>query len=295
MKSFNLSEWALKHQQMIAFLLLLLSISGFMAYFSLGQKEDPEFTIKTMVIQTYWPGSSAQQMADQVADQMERKLQGVAEIDYTSTYVRPGEAQIKINLREDVPPARVPDVWYQVRKKMGDIHQELPQGVQGPFFNDEFGDTFGNMYAITGDGFDYEDLRKAADAARNEFLRVADVNKVELVGKQDQKIYVEMSTAKLASLGLDPALIASTLAQANAVAAAGTVQTSSEQVRLTVSGEFDSVEGIRAIGIRAGQRTFRLATSPRCGAASSSRPWRACASTATRRSAWPSACARAAT
>ncbi len=258
MKDINLSEWALKHQQMIAFLLMLLTVAGLLAYNSLGQKEDPEFTIKTMVVQTYWPGSSAQQMADQVTDLMERKLQGVSEIDYMSTYVKPGETQIKINLREAVPPARVPDVWYQVRKKLADIHQSLPQGVQGPFFNDEFGDTFGNMYAVTGDGFDYADLRKMADAARNEFLRVADVNKVELLGKQEEKIYVEISNAKLASLGLDPALIAATLAQTNAVAAAGTVQTSNEQVRLTVSGEFDSVENIRAIGIRAGQRTFRL-------------------------------------
>jgi len=258
MKGLNLSEWALKHQQMIAFLLLLLSITGILAYGSLGQKEDPEFTIKTMVVQAYWPGSSAQQMADQVTNLMERKLQGVPEIDYMSTYVKPGETQIKINLREAVPPSKVPDVWYQVRKKLKDINHTLPQGVQGPFFNDEFGDTYGNMYAITGDGFQYEELRKMADAARDEFLRVSDVNKVELVGKQEQKIYVEMSTAKLASLGLDPALIASTLAQANAVAAAGTVQTAAEQVRLTVSGEFDSVDGIRAIGIRAGERTFRL-------------------------------------
>jgi multidrug efflux pump len=258
MKGINLSEWALRHRQMIAFLLMLLTVAGLLAYNSLGQKEDPEFTIKTMVVQTYWPGSSAQQMADQVTDLMERKLQGVAEIDYMSTYVKPGETQIKINLREAVPPAKVPDVWYQVRKKLSDIHQSLPQGVQGPFFNDEFGDTFGNMYAVTGDGFDYADLRKMADAARNEFLRVADVNKVELLGKQEEKIYVEISNAKLASLGLDPALIAATLAQTNAVAAAGTVQTSNEQVRLTVSGEFDSVENIRAIGIRAGQRTFRL-------------------------------------
>ena len=258
MKGVNLSEWALKHRQMIAFLLMLLTVAGLLAYNSLGQKEDPEFTIKTMVVQTYWPGSSAQQMADQVTDLMERKLQGVAEIDYMSTYVKPGETQIKINLREAVPPARVPDVWYQVRKKLADIHQSLPQGVQGPFFNDEFGDTFGNMYAVTGDGFDYADLRKMADAARNEFLRVSDVNKVEVLGKQEEKIYVEVSTAKLASLGLDPALIATTLAQTNAVAAAGTVQTSNEQVRLTVGGEFDSVENIRAIGIRAGQRTFRL-------------------------------------
>jgi multidrug efflux pump len=258
MKGGNLSEWALKHPQMIAFLLLLLSIAGILTYTSLGQKEDPEFTIKTMVVQAYWPGSSAQQMADQVTDLMERKLQGVAEIDNMSTYVKPGETQIKINLREAVPPSKVPDVWYQIRKKLSDIQQTLPQGVQGPFFNDEFGDTYGNMYAITGDGFHYEDLRKLADAARDEMLRVPDVNKVELLGKQEEKIYVEMSTAKLASLGLDPALIATTLAQTNTVAAAGTVQTVAEQVRLTVSGEFDSVENIRAIGIRAGERTFRL-------------------------------------
>lgn len=258
MKGVNLSDWALRHQQMIAFLLVLLSVTGVLAYMSLGQKEDPDFTIKTMVVQTYWPGSSARQMADQVTDVLERKLQGVAEIDYMSTYVKPGETQIKINLREQVPPGKVADVWYQVRKKLGDIQQNLPQGVQGPFFNDEFGDTYGNMYAITGDGFDYAQLRIIADSARNEFLRVADVNKVELIGKQEEKIFVEISTAKLASLGLDPALIASTLAKTNMVAAAGTVQTAGEQVRLTVSGEFDKVENIRAIGIRAGERSFRL-------------------------------------
>ena len=258
MKNVNLSEWALKHQQMIAFLLVLLTVAGVLAYNSLGQKEDPEFTIKTMVVQAYWPGSSAQQMADQVTDKMEKKLQEVAEIDYTATYVRPGETQIKVNLRDATPPKAVPDVWYQVRKKMGDIRQTLPQGVQGPFFNDEFGDTFGNLYAITGDGFTNGELREFADAARNEFLRVADVNKVDLVGKQDEKIYVEVSNAKLASLGIDPSLIASTLVQTNAVAAAGTVQTTAEQVRLTVGGEFDSVEGIRNIGIHAGNRTFRL-------------------------------------
>jgi multidrug efflux pump len=257
-KGVNLSEWALKHQQMIAFLLLLLSVAGVLAYGSLGQKEDPEFTVKTMVVQAYWPGGSAQQMADQVTDKIEKKLQEIAEIDYTATYVRAGETQIKVNLHDATPPGAVPDVWYQVRKKVGDIRHTLPQGVQGPFFNDEFGDTFGNLYAITGDGFSNAELRQFGDAARNEFLRVADVNKVDLVGKQDERIYVEASNAKLASLGIDPSLIGSTLAQTNAVAAAGTVQTSYEQVRLTVSGEFDSVEGIRNIGIRAGDRTFRL-------------------------------------
>jgi multidrug efflux pump len=254
----NLSEWALKHQQMVVFLLALLSLAGVLAYGQLGQKEDPEFTVKTMVVQAAWPGSSAQQIAEQVTDKLEKKLQEIAEVDYTSSYAKPGVTQIKVNLRESTPPEAVPQVWYQVRKKLGDIQHTLPQGVRGPFFNDEFGDTFGNLYAITGDGFGYADLRNFADAARNEFMRVADVNKVELTGAQDEKIYVETSNAKLASLGLDPALIASTLAATNMVEAAGTVQTASEQVRLTVSGEFDSVESIRNIGIRAGERVFRL-------------------------------------
>ncbi len=258
MKGPNLSEWALKHQQMVAFLLILLSVAGLFAYNNLGQKEDPDFTVKTMVVQAFWPGSSSQQMAEQVTDRIEKKLQEIAEIDYTSTYVRPGEMQIRVNLREATTSQELPEVWYQVRKKVGDIKHTLPREVQGPFFNDEFGDTFGNLYAITGDGFSNAELRQFADAARNEFLRVADVNKVDLIGKQDEKVYVEISTAKLASLGIDPALIAATLAQTNVVAPAGTVQTSGEQVRLTVSGEFDSVEHIRNIGIRAGNRTFRL-------------------------------------
>ena len=258
MSRINLSEWALEHPQMIVFLLLLLGLSGVFAYGRLGQKEDPEFTVKTMVVQASWPGSSAQQMAEQVADKLEKKLQEIAEIDYTSSYAKPGVTQIKVNLREDTPPQAVPQVWYQVRKKLGDIQASLPQGVRGPFFNDEFGDTFGNLYAITGEGFGYAELRDYADAARNEFLRVADVNKVELAGAQDPKIHVEASNAKLASLGIDPALIASTLAAANTVEAAGTVQTASEQLRLAVSGEFDSVESIRNMGIRAGGRSFRL-------------------------------------
>ncbi|MBX3606397.1 MAG: efflux RND transporter permease subunit [Piscinibacter sp.] len=243
---------------MIVFLLALLSIAGLFAYTRLGQKEDPEFTVKTMVVQAGWPGSSAQQMAEQVTDKLEKKLQEIAEIDTTQSWSKPGLTQIKVNLREATAPGDVPQVWYQVRKKLDDIAYTLPQGTRGPFYNDEFGDTFGNLYAITGDGFSYPELRDIADAARNEFLRVADVNKVELVGAQDEKIYVEASNAKLASLGLDPSLIAATLAQTNHVDAAGTVQTRDEQLRLAVSGAFDSVEGIRAIGIRAGDRMFRL-------------------------------------
>jgi multidrug efflux pump len=254
----NLSEWALKHQPMVVFLLLLLSLAGVLAYTQLGQKEDPEFTVKAMLVQAAWPGSSAQQMSEQVTDKLEKKLQEVAEIDYMTSYAKPGLTQITISLREDTPPSAVPQVWYQVRKKLGDIAHTLPQGVRGPFFNDEFGDTFGNLYAITGDGFAYPELKEYADAARSEFLRAADVNKVELNGVQDEKVYIEASNAKLASLGIDPSLISSTLAATNTVQAAGTVLTTNEQVRLSVTGEFDSVEAIRNIGIRAGDRAFRL-------------------------------------
>ncbi len=254
----NLSEWALRHPSMMAFLLMLLAGSGVLAYLSLGQKEDPEFTVKTMVVQAGWPGSSAQQMADQVTDRLEKTLQEIPELDHTSSYVKPGETQIKVNLREDTAPTAVAATWYQVRKKIGDIAHTLPQGVRGPFFNDEFGDTFGSLYAITGDGFGIVELKHLAEAIRSEFLRVADVNKVELHGVQDERITIETSNAKLASLGIDPALIANTLAATNAVRSAGTVQTTHEQVRLTVSGEFDSVEAIREIGIRTGDRVFRL-------------------------------------
>lgn len=258
MKNTNLSEWALQHQQMILFLIFLLGISGVVAYSKLGQMEDPEFTVKTMVIQAYWQGSSAQQMADQVTDKLEEKLQEVSAIDYTSSYSKPGETQIKVNLREETPAAEVADVWYQVRKKLGDIAHTLPQGARGPLYNDEFGDTFGNLYAITGDGFSYAELRDLAETARSEFLRIADVKKVELTGVQEEKIYLEFSQAHWASLGLDPDLIAASLGAANSVQDAGTLQTGTEQVRLTVSGEFDSVDAIRNMSFRAGDRNFRL-------------------------------------
>ena len=258
MKSLNLSEWALKHQQMVLFLLILFSFAGLYAYQKLGQKEDPEFTIKAMLVRAYWPGANPREMSEQVTDRLERKLQEIAEIDYTTSFSRAGEAQITVSLREDTPPESVPDVWYQVRTKLNDIKHELPQGVRGPFYNDDFGATFGNLYAVTGAGFTYPELRDFADAARNELLRVRDVSKVEIEGDQEQKIYVEASRAKLASLGVDPAQIVQQLQATNVVAPAGIVQAGAERVRVDVTGEFQSVESIRAMGIRAGERVFRL-------------------------------------
>jgi multidrug efflux pump len=258
MKAFNLSAWALRHQQFVLFLMLLLSAGGVFAYLHLGRMEDPEFTVKAMVVQANWPGASANEVAQQVTDRIERKLQEVAEIDYTTSFSKPGTSQITISLREETPAEKVPDVWYQVRKKLSDIQQTLPHGVQGPMFNDEFGDTFGNLYAFNSDGFNYAELRRFVDQARDEFLRVRDVSKVQYVGVQDEKVFVETSSARLSSLGIDPRLIEDTLRSTNAMVPAGTVEAGAQRVALRVTGEFDSVESIANIGIQANGRMFRL-------------------------------------
>ncbi|QDQ26421.1 efflux RND transporter permease subunit [Chitinimonas arctica] len=258
MRGVNLSEWALKHQQLVLYFIVVFMLAGVFSYTRLGQKEDPEFTFKAMIIQAYWPGASARDMELQVTDKMEKKLQEMAEIEFVRSYSKAGENQLMINLKEGVPPKDVAGIWYQVRKKIGDMRHTLPAGVQGPFFNDEFGDTFGNLYAFTSDGFSYAELKKYVDAARAELLHVPDVNKIDYMGVQDEKIYVETSNAKLASLGLDPQLVFQTLQATNAVVPAGTVESGSERVALRVTGEFDSIEAIRNIGIRANNRTFRL-------------------------------------
>ncbi|MBL8265124.1 efflux RND transporter permease subunit, partial [Steroidobacter sp.] len=258
MRGPNLSEWALRNQQLVVFMLLLFAVAGIYAYQHLGRKEDPEFTFKAMLVQAYWPGASAEQMSEQVTDKLEKKLQEVAEIDFTRSYSRAGETQITVNLLESVPAKRVPDVWYQVRKKIDDVRSTLPSDLIGPFFNDEFGDTFGNIYAMTWDGFTYAEAKEFAEAARYEFLQIPDVMKVSFVGDQEEKIFIEASGAKLATLGLNPSLIVTTLSATNSIDAAGTVEGTGERVNIRVSGAFTSLDSIREIGIRAGDRTFRL-------------------------------------
>jgi len=258
MGNFNLSGWALRHQSFVLFLMLLFGAAGIYAYLHLGQMEDPSFTVKAMVIQARWPGATANDVALQVTDRLEKKLQEIAELDSLVSFSKPGESQITLTLREEVPSKRVPDVWYQVRKKLGDIKQTLPEGVQGPMYNDEFGDTFGNLFAFTSDGFDYADLRRFVDQARDEFLRVPDVSKIQYLGVQDEKIFVEVSNAKLASLGLDPRLIEQTLRDTNGVEPAGVVESGAQRSALRGTGEFDSVAAIADIGIQANGRSFRL-------------------------------------
>ncbi len=251
MKGPNLSAWAINHPSLIRYLIGLLLLSGAYAYFTLGQMEDPEFTVKVLAIKIYWPGATAREMEQQVTDKLEKKLQETPWLDFIQSYSKPGEALIYIFLKESTPPKAVPETWYQVRKKAGDMHHELPEGIQGPFFDDEYDDVFGSIYAFTADGFSYAELKRYVDYVRQEMLRLDNIKKVDILGAQDEKIYIEMSDRKLAALGINPLPVFSLLAAQNSMEAAGVVVTSETRAPLRVEGNFDSLDRIRAIGIRA--------------------------------------------
>ena len=258
MKKLNLSEWALRHQALVLYFMVMLMVSGLWAYTQLGQKEDPEFTFKAMLVQTYWPGAKAVEVEQQISDRLEEKLQEMPEIKYVQSYSKPGESLLLVTLREDVPAKNVQSLWYQVRKKLGDVRHNLPATTQGPFFNDEFGDTFGNIYAFTGDGFTAEELRRYVDQAKEEILRVPDVAKVSLVGEQSENIYIDLSSSKLASLGLDTSTIWSALQQQNAMMPAGTYETASDRIWVRPTGNFSTVESVANTPIIANGKNLRL-------------------------------------
>ena len=255
---FNLSDWTLHHRTLVGFFLLAIAVMGIFAYGKLSQAEDPPFTFKLMVIRTIWPGATARQVEQQLTDKIEKKLQETPNIDRVASYSRPGESTVMFFAKDSTPPAQVPDVYYQVRKKIGDIRQTLPAGIQGPFFNDEFGDVFGNIYALTAADLDYPQLKDMAERIRDELLRVPNVGKVEIFGIQDEKIYVELSNAKLATLGLDQAIIVQALNQQNAIAGTGFFEMQNERIQIRPSGAFDSVQAVADTLIRAGNRSFRL-------------------------------------
>ncbi|WP_433589375.1 efflux RND transporter permease subunit [Pseudomonas koreensis] len=255
---FNLSEWALRNRQIVLFLMLLLAIVGALSYTKLGQSEDPPFTFKAMVIQTRWPGATAQEVSRQVTERIEKKLMETGEYERIVSFSRPGESQVTFIARDSMHSVDIPDLWYQVRKKVSDIRQTLPPGIQGPFFNDEFGTTFGNIYALSGDGFDYAVLKDYADRIQIQLQRVKDVGKVDLLGLQDEKIWVELSNVKLATLGLPLAAVQQALEEQNAVSTAGFFETGSERLQLRVSGNFRTVDEIKNFPIRVGDRTFRI-------------------------------------
>nr|WP_283246504.1 efflux RND transporter permease subunit [Pseudomonas insulae] len=248
----------MKNRQIVLYIMLLLGIAGAISYTKLGQSEDPPFTFKAMVINTRWPGATAEEVSRQVTERIEKKLMETGEYDKIISFSRPGESQVTFLARDSMRSAEIPELWYQVRKKVGDIRHTLPQGIQGPFFNDEFGTTFGNIYALTGEGFDYAVLKDYADRIQLQLQRVKDVGKVELLGLQDEKIWIELSNTKLATLGLPLAAVQKALEEQNAVAAAGFFETATDRVQLRVSGKFDSVKEIRDFPIRVGDRTFRI-------------------------------------
>ncbi|WP_024698545.1 efflux RND transporter permease subunit [Pseudomonas syringae] len=255
---FNLSEWALRHRQVVLYLMIVLAIVGAVSYTKLGQSEDPPFTFKAMVIRTLWPGASAEEVARQVTDRIEKKLMETGEYERIASFSRPGESTVTFVARDSMFSAYLPELWYQIRKKIGDIRQNLPPGVQGPFFNDEFGTTFGNIYALTGEGFDYAVLKDYADRIQIQLQRVKNVGKVELIGLQDEKIWIELSNVKLATLGLPLQDVQQALEAQNAVSSAGFYETSSERIQVRVSGRFQTVDEIRNFPLRVGNRTLRI-------------------------------------
>ncbi|HZM33578.1 MAG TPA: efflux RND transporter permease subunit [Burkholderiales bacterium] len=259
MKSdFNLSAAALKYRQLTLFFLVVIAAGGIAAYFQLGQREDPDFAFRAMVIRTAWPGATAEQVDRQVTDRIERKLQETPYYKWTRSYSRPGESFIILELDDIAAPEDVPGIWYQVRKKVDDIRHTLPPEIVGPFFNDEFGDVFGSIYAFTADGFTHSELRDYVERVRQEVLRLPNVAKAELVGVQEDRIFVEISPKQLASLGVDPQSIAAALQAQNAVAGPGSVQTGSHAVALRVTGQLDSVSEVGNLFLRASGQTFRL-------------------------------------
>ncbi|MGB7947906.1 MAG: efflux RND transporter permease subunit, partial [Candidatus Binatia bacterium] len=254
----NLSEWALSKRSLVIFLMIVAVVAGTLAFLRLGRGEDPAFTFRTMIVAAAWPGATVEETLLQVTERLERKLQETNHLDTIRSYTTAGQTTIFVDLQQSTPPSEVPDVWYQVRKNIGDIRQTLPAGVLGPFFNDDFGDTYGIIYAFTADGFTFRELRDYVEAARSRLLQVPDVSKIEVLGAQDEQIYIEFSTERLAGLRLDYPTIIATLQAQNIIRPAGVIQTGQERVFLRVSGAFDSERDIEAVNLVAGDRIFRL-------------------------------------
>src|SRR6516165_5033090 len=255
---FNLSTWALEHRALVVLILLLVSLSGILSYRRLAQSEDPPFTFKVMVIRTFWPGATARQVQEELTDRIARTLQATPHVDFLNSYSRPGESTLFFTIQDTAPAAQVPETWYQVRKRVGDIAYTLPTGVQGPYFNDEFGDVYTNIYALEGDGFTPAQLHDWGEWLRAQLLRVAQVNKVDFFADQEQRVYVEMTNAELAKLALTPQAIASALDTQNAVAGSGVFTTADDRVFVRPSGQFSDVEQIENTLLRVHGHDVRL-------------------------------------
>ncbi len=258
MSKFNLSDWALEHRSLVWYFMVIFLVAGAYAYLALGREEDPSFTIKTMVIQAQWPGASAQEVTQQVTDRIERKLQELGNLEHTRSITTAGQTIVFVDLLPRTNAQEVKPTWSRVRNLIDDIKHEFPQGVIGPFFDDAFGDVYGNIFAFTANGLSFRELRDFAEDARTEILNIPDVGKVDIVGAQDEVIYLEFSTRKMAALGLDRADVISTLQAQNAVTQSGFVQTGPERIALRVGGRFISEDTLRNINLRVNDRFFPL-------------------------------------
>lgn len=254
----NLSELALKNKAIVWYFIVIVAIAGVFSYMKLGRMEDPAYTVRQMVVTVAWPGATAQQMQDQVTDKIEKKLQDTPNLDYIKSYSSPGQAVIYVNLTDQAPADSIRSTWHEVRNLTENMKKDLPEGVYGPYYNDRFDDVYGSVYAITGDGYSYEELRQKAEKIRRIMLGIQDVSKVEIVGEQSEKVYIEVANAKLAELGIAPTAIANAVKGQNAMTPAGMIDTKSDNVYLRISGVFEDVEAIRNLPINANGRVFRL-------------------------------------
>lgn len=254
----NLSQWALRHRSLVTWFMLMVAVFGILGYTQLSQSEDPSFTVKTMVVKTLWPGASAVDVRRQVTERISRELRELPNADFVRAYSRPGESMIFLFLRGSVPPEQVADTWYQVRKHVRDMAHTLPEGVIGPFFNDEFGDVYASIYALEGDGYSSVELKNYADMIRRELLRLPDVAKVDYFGRQQARVFIDIDNTRLATLGISPERIVAVLRQHNAVVPAGYVNTASDHIAVRTGDGFDSVEDIASISLRANGRLVRL-------------------------------------
>ncbi|MDE1168306.1 MAG: efflux RND transporter permease subunit [Pseudomonas sp.] len=257
--SFNLSEWAIKHQSFVWYLMFVALLMGVFSYLNLGREEDPKFTIKTMVIQTRWPGATQDETLKQVTDRIEKKLEELDSLDYVKSYTRPGESTVFVYLRDTTNAKAIPEIWYQVRKKIDDIRGSFPQGLQGPAFNDEFGDVYGSIYAFTADGLSMRQLRDYVEQVRAEIRDVPNLGKVEMIGQQDEVLYLNFSTRKLAALGIDQRQVVQALQAQNAVTPAGVIEAGPERISVRTSGQFTSQKDLAAVNLRLNDRFYRLA------------------------------------
>ena len=256
---FNLSEWALKHQSFVWYLMFVSVLAGIFSYMNLGRAEDPSFAIKTMVIQTRWPGATVDETRLQVTDRIEKKLEELDSLDYVQSYTRPGESTVFVFLKDTTNAKAIPQIWYQVRKKIDDIRGDFPQGIQGPGFDDEFGDVYGTIYAFTGDGFTMRQLRDYVEHVRTGIRDVPNRGKVTTIGEQDETFYLNFSTRKLAALGLDQQHVLESLQAQNAVTPAGVIEAGPERMSVRTSGQFQTTEDLEAVNLRVNDRFYRLA------------------------------------